>query len=129
MNALELSNISPNLKDCLNLALGKPREESFIFHAHLLTTHLFSAKKQNAGVPGTYSVSGDAVRIVMFRPNVQVIKSKQRPRKIVVQGEDGKHYAFLLKGHEDLRQDERAMQVSIVTSLLFICLFPNKYAM
>jgi hypothetical protein len=26
-------------------------------------------------------------------------------------GEDGSMYHFLLKGHEDLRQDERAMQV------------------
>jgi FKBP12-rapamycin complex-associated protein len=28
-----------------------------------------------------------------------------------VYGEDGREFVFLLKGHEDLRQDERAMQV------------------
>ena len=27
-----------------------------------------------------------------------------------MQGSDGKSYMFLLKGHEDLRQDERVMQ-------------------
>jgi hypothetical protein len=40
-----------------------------------------------------------------------VITSKQRPRKLTIHGSDGKDYAFLLKGHEDLRQDERVMQV------------------
>lgn len=40
-----------------------------------------------------------------------MIPSKQRPRKISMQGEDGRDYAFLLKGHEDLRQDERVMQL------------------
>jgi len=40
-----------------------------------------------------------------------VITSKQRPRKLSIHGEDGHVYVFLLKGHEDLRQDERAMQL------------------
>ena len=34
-------------------------------------------------------------------------------------GSNGKEYQFLLKGHEDLRQDERVMQLfSLVNSLL-----------
>lgn len=34
-------------------------------------------------------------------------------------GSDGKEYQFLLKGHEDLRQDERVMQLfGLVNSLL-----------
>ena len=40
----------------------------------------------------------------------QVITSKQRPRKLTIVGGDGRKYMFLLKGHEDLRQDERVMQ-------------------
>jgi FKBP12-rapamycin complex-associated protein len=43
-----------------------------------------------------------------------VITSKQRPRRLTIQGDDGENYDFLLKGHEDLRQDERVMQVSIL---------------
>eukprot|EP00955_Chlamydomonas_euryale_P023401 247166-Chlamydomonas_euryale.AAC.1 len=42
---------------------------------------------------------------------MQVISSKQRPRKLTICGSDGAEYMFLLKGHEDLRQDERVMQV------------------
>ena len=50
---------------------------------------------------------------------VQVIISKQRPRKLSIRGSNGRTYPFLLKGHEDLRQDERVMQFfSLVNSLL-----------
>ena len=50
---------------------------------------------------------------------MSVIVSKQRPRKISLHGDDGVEYNFLLKGHEDLRQDERVMQLfGLVNSLL-----------
>ncbi|CAF1384136.1 unnamed protein product [Rotaria sordida] len=42
---------------------------------------------------------------------VLVITSKQRPRKISIKDSDGYEYVFLLKGYEDLRQDERVMQL------------------
>jgi phosphatidylinositol kinase/protein kinase (PI-3 family) len=49
----------------------------------------------------------------------QVITSKQRPRRLCVRGSNGKDYMFLLKGHEDLRQDERVMQLfGLVNTLL-----------
>lgn len=36
-------------------------------------------------------------------------------------GSDGKEYMFLLKGHEDIRQDERVMQLfGLVNTLLSI---------
>ena len=34
-------------------------------------------------------------------------------------GDDGREYVFLLKGHEDIRQDERVMQLfGLVNTLL-----------
>jgi FKBP12-rapamycin complex-associated protein len=49
----------------------------------------------------------------------QVISSKQRPRKLTIYGSDGAEYMFLLKGHEDLRQDERVMQLfGLVNTML-----------
>jgi FKBP12-rapamycin complex-associated protein len=90
---LELHNCSPALLHCRDLDLG---------------------------VPGTYAVSGSAVRIRNFGPNVAIIRSKQRPRKIKIYGDDGREFVFLLKGHEDLRQDERAMQLfGLVNALLY----------
>eukprot|EP01033_Poteriospumella_lacustris_P010144 gene10144-7234_t len=81
---------------------------------------LFAANDLDIGVPGTYQVNGSAVRIKSFNPVVMIIRSKQRPRKIRIMGEDGQEYVFLLKGHEDLRQDERAMQLfGLVNALLY----------
>ena len=89
--SLDLPNVSPLLLSCTNM---------------------------NLGVPGSYSVDGTAVRIKGFGHQVQVIRSKQRPRKVRIIGEDGNDYMFLLKGHEDLRQDERVMQVFGLTNAL-----------
>jgi serine/threonine-protein kinase mTOR len=92
LTKLELTNCSPALSHAHNLELG---------------------------IPGSYRVDGSYVKIESFVPNVQVITSKQRPRKITLRGSDGKDYVFLLKGHEDLRQDERVMQLfGLVNALL-----------
>lgn len=81
---------------------------------------LLSARDMNLGVPGTYTVSGHTVRISRFVSTVVIIRSKQRPRRIRIIGEDGSEFVFLLKGHEDLRQDERAMQLfGLVNALLY----------
>lgn len=71
-------------------------------------------------VPGTYAPFQDEqVCIQRIIPEIQVIKSKQRPRKLTIEGSDGHDYVFLLKGHEDLRQDERVMQLfGLVNTLM-----------
>jgi FKBP12-rapamycin complex-associated protein len=58
-----------------------------------------------------YETAAPIVKIAGFSPQLVVITSKQRPRRLTIHGEDGENYDFLLKGHEDLRQDERVMQV------------------
>ena len=80
---------------------------------------LYRARSLELGVPGTYRVDGSYVKIDKFISNINVITSKQRPRKITLRGSDGNDYMFLLKGHEDLRQDERVMQLfGLVNALL-----------
>ncbi len=80
---------------------------------------LHNARNLELGVPGSYRVDGSYVKIQRFITNVQVITTKQRPRKIIIRGNDGKDYVCLLKGHEDLRQDERVMQLfGLVNALL-----------
>jgi FKBP12-rapamycin complex-associated protein len=80
---------------------------------------LLQAHSLELGVPGSYRVNGTYVKIEKFIPSVQVIASKQRPRKLTIRGGDGKDYVFLLKGHEDLRQDERVMQLFGLVNALF----------
>jgi phosphatidylinositol kinase/protein kinase (PI-3 family) len=93
INALDLTTCAPQLHAAVNLDIG---------------------------VPGTYQVNGNAVRIKNFLQTIAIIRSKQRPRKLRIVGEDGQEFVFLLKGHEDLRQDERAMQLfGLVNALLY----------
>jgi FKBP12-rapamycin complex-associated protein len=91
LTELELQHVAPQLLNARNLALA---------------------------VPGTYMVGRPVVRINSFKPTVAVITSKQRPRKVYIHGDDGKEYVFLLKGHEDLRQDERVMQLFGLVNVL-----------
>ena len=80
---------------------------------------LFKVLDFEVAVPGQYKAGQEPVRISRFNPVMEVIPSKQRPRKLVIVGSDGLDYKFLLKGHEDLRQDERVMQLfGLVNTLL-----------
>ncbi|KAH9825549.1 TOR1 phosphatidylinositol 3-kinase [Teratosphaeria destructans] len=90
--SLELQYVSPELKNAHDLELV---------------------------VPGTYVSGKPIVRIQSFDPVATVISSKQRPRKLALRGSDGNKYDYLLKGHEDIRQDERVMQLfGLVNTLL-----------
>ncbi|KAL1495778.1 hypothetical protein AB1Y20_016640 [Prymnesium parvum] len=92
LNVLELQHVSPKLLEARDLELA---------------------------VPGTYYAGAKVVCIGFFARSMAVIASKQRPRKLTIHGSDGGEHAFLLKGHEDLRQDERVMQLfGLVNTLL-----------
>ena len=81
---------------------------------------LFLARDLHLVVPGTYH-RGSTTLVCMssFAPTLAVINSKQRPRRLTLTGSDGKDYQYLLKAHEDLRQDERVMQFfGLVNTLL-----------
>lgn len=89
---LELSTSSPKLLSCYDLELA---------------------------VPSTYEPNKPIIRISSIFPNIFVMKSKQRPRKLIIIGNNGNEFVFLLKGNEDLRQDERVMQLfKLINSLL-----------
>ena len=92
LSNLELTYVSPKLKNVSDLELA---------------------------VPGTYRSGKPIVRIMSFEPVSTVIQSKQRPRKLSLKGSDGISYTYALKGHEDIRQDERVMQLfGLVNTLL-----------
>ncbi|EEB07626.1 phosphatidylinositol kinase Tor2 [Schizosaccharomyces japonicus yFS275] len=72
---------------------------------------LLHAHNLELAVPGTYVSGKPIIKIMSFMPTFTVITSKQRPRRFTIKGSDGKDYQYLLKGHEDIRQDERVMQL------------------
>eukprot|EP01061_Rhynchopus_euleeides_P015097 TRINITY_DN25909_c0_g1_i1.p1 TRINITY_DN25909_c0_g1~~TRINITY_DN25909_c0_g1_i1.p1 ORF type:complete len:1763 (+),score=695.63 TRINITY_DN25909_c0_g1_i1:221-5290(+) len=79
---------------------------------------LYRARDLDIIVPGLPH-SRTAIRIQSFNPRMVVMVSKQRPRRITISGSDGTEYRFLLKGHEDLRLDERVMQLFGLVNALF----------
>lgn len=92
LSSLDLKYVSPKLKDSVNLDLA---------------------------VPGTYQSGRPVIRIVSFDPILHVLQTKKRPRRMTLKGSDGSSYMYALKGHEDIRQDERVMQLfGLVNTLL-----------
>jgi len=84
-----------------------------------VSPRLLNARDLDLAVPGSYHTGRPVVKIVNFDPTLTVISSKQRPRKLTMNGSDGNSYQYLLKGHEDIRQDERVMQLfGLVNTLL-----------
>ncbi|CAH0400987.1 unnamed protein product [Chilo suppressalis] len=84
-----------------------------------VSRRLHTCRDFELAVPGSYVPNEKVIRISHIHSHLQVIKSKQRPRRLTIHGSDGKQYMFLLKGHEDLRQDERVMQLfGLVNTLL-----------
>ena len=70
--------------------------------------------QSEVSMPGIYRSDDTIIKITGFNKNLLILNSKQHPRKITMYGSDGKDHIFLLKGHEDLRQDERAMQLFVL---------------
>ena len=86
-----------------------------------ISPELFKFRESEIEIPGldqSYG-TGELVKIASFSPKLSVLNSKQHPRRIVIYGSDEKEYPFLLKGHEDIRQDERVMQLfGLINTLL-----------
>ncbi|KAF8201037.1 atypical/PIKK/FRAP protein kinase [Mycena galopus ATCC 62051] len=86
-----------------------------------VSPELLNVRNLDLAVPGTYQSGREVVYIANFAPRLTVVSSKQRPRRMALKGSDGRDYQYLLKGHEDLRQDERVMQLfSLVNTLLSV---------
>ncbi|KAJ6619840.1 atypical/PIKK/FRAP protein kinase [Mycena sp. CBHHK59/15] len=86
-----------------------------------VSPRLLKARDLELAVPGTYRSGHEVIQIQRFSPKLTVIASKQRPRRLCLTGSDGRDYQYVLKGHEDLRQDERVMQLfSLVNTLLSV---------
>lgn len=90
-----------------------------VIELQYVSPKLMAVRDLELAVPGTYQSGKPVIGIGSVRPTFNVITSKQRPRRFTMLGRDGKEYTFLLKGHEDLRQDERVMQLfGLVNTLL-----------
>ncbi|KAF9190501.1 phosphatidylinositol kinase- protein kinase tor1 [Haplosporangium sp. Z 767] len=84
-----------------------------------VSPQLQNARDLELAIPGTYRSGAPIIKISSFHQTLTVMGSKQKPRRLSMKGSDGRDYEYLLKGHEDLRQDERVMQLfGLVNTLL-----------
>ena len=98
LTTLELQFVSPQLLEARSLDIAVPG--TYTSKLLIIALHCFL---------GTYKSGEPVIKIESFNSTLTVISSKQRPRKLTIKGSDGKDYHYLLKGHEDLRQDERGI--------------------
>lgn len=112
-------NAAWDLYSSIHRTLTKTIPQDKILNLQYISPALLEAHDLELAIPGTYQAGEEIVRIASFDPILSVIISKQRPRRLGMKGSDGSEYMFLLKGHEDLRQDERVMQLfGLVNTLL-----------
>ncbi|KAJ1565616.1 hypothetical protein HK096_001352, partial [Nowakowskiella sp. JEL0078] len=67
-------------------------------------------------IPGQYGGSSrpnpmNHAYIASFHPQILIMSSIRRPKRLTVIGTDEKEYMFLVKGGEDLRLDQRVQQI------------------
>ncbi|KAF8580984.1 kinase-like protein [Ramaria rubella] len=116
-----LGNLSRRLSAFLPEIQASTRERSSKnFDLHSVSPILFHAVNMELAVPGRYFrmylPEGTVITISSFKHDIPTIKTKQRPRRLFLLGSNGQQFVYLLKGREDLRQDERV--ISLVNTLL-----------
>eukprot|EP00796_Vickermania_ingenoplastis_P004432 gene4432-3231_t len=101
----------------INDQLKRTRTLSMQFHS----PKLFEASDLEFCLPDANLLKGRALsRISRFHPLMVIIASKQRPKRLSLTTSDGRKQRFLLKGREDLRLDERVMQLFLLTNILML---------
>ena len=63
-----------------------------------VSTKLLEAKDLQLAIPGSYEPNMPMTKIKSIAPEIDILTSKQKPRKIVINGSDGVRYQYLLKG-------------------------------
>ena len=99
--------------------IGSKYQSVQFYELRNVAPKLLGSENLKIAVPGTFRCGRKITRIAKFSQVLPVYSSKQHPRKLCMMGDDGREYVFLLKGHEDTRQDERVMQLfGLVNTLI-----------
>uniref|UniRef100_A0A6I8P9D2 DNA-dependent protein kinase catalytic subunit n=1 Tax=Ornithorhynchus anatinus TaxID=9258 RepID=A0A6I8P9D2_ORNAN len=74
-------------------------------------------------IPGQYDGKGKPLpeyhaKITGFDERVKVMASIRKPKRIIIRGHDEREYPFLVKGGEDLRQDQRIEQLLDIMNII-----------
>ena len=107
MSTISLEYISPKLSNICENQVGLPGY-FFLNKLNKERKPLIIGKTRNIF---SFENEDKPVFLKKMDKYLYVLNTKQRPRKLSFIGTDNKEYKYLLKSHEDLRQDERIIQV------------------
>ena len=83
-----------------------------------ISPRLYNFKNSNIIMPNVLNSVNQMIYIKRMGNSLRLFNTKQHPRQMTMIGTDNKEYMFLLKGHEDLRQDERVMQLFDLVNII-----------
>ena len=83
-----------------------------------ISPRLYNFKNSNIIMPNVLNSVNQMIYIKRMGNTLRLFNTKQHPRQMTMIGTDNKEYMFLLKGHEDLRQDERVMQLFDLVNII-----------
>ena len=107
-----------------------------IISLEYISPKLYDFQESNIALPGTFSLnnneiikgnkneikkiynSNNIIKIKKIGKWLNIFNTKQNPRQMTMLGTNNKEYKLLLKGHEDLRQDERVMQLFDLVNII-----------
>ncbi|CAC9541881.1 phosphatidylinositol 3-kinase (tor2)-like protein [Leishmania infantum JPCM5] len=99
--------------------IDKQIKSSDTLQLQFCSPKLFEARNLSIGIPDARPVREESVaKVNRFQKDIIVIASKQRPKRIGIITAEGRLQKFLLKGREDLRLDERVMQLFSLVNIL-----------
>lgn len=95
------------------------RRSAFMLKMRDISPILAAFENTAISMPGIQLPKGaPSVFINSVDDTVVILPTKTKPKKLIFHGSDGKRYAYLFKGLEDLHLDERIMQFLSIANLM-----------
>ncbi|XP_049710414.1 DNA-dependent protein kinase catalytic subunit isoform X1 [Elephas maximus indicus] len=121
MRLSDFNNITASLLSKMSEASKTPRNLSEC--SPWMSNFKSEFLRNELEIPGQYDGKGKPLpeyhaRITGFDERVKVMPSLRKPKRIVIRGHDEREYPFLVKGGEDLRQDQRIEQLFEVMNVV-----------
>ncbi|KAK2522227.1 Prkdc [Columba guinea] len=121
MNASDFDAIATSLLSKMNKTHKEPR--NLKEYSPWMSEFRAEFLRNELEVPGQYDGKGKPLpeyhaKISGFDERISVMESLRKPKRITIRGSDEQEYPFLVKGGEDLRQDQRIEQLFDVMNII-----------
>ncbi|XP_033988441.1 DNA-dependent protein kinase catalytic subunit isoform X2 [Trematomus bernacchii] len=114
----QVDNLASSMRQFPNDPPGNLKE-----YSPLLSGFKADSFNNELEIPGQYDGRSKPLpeyhaKITGFDERVKVMSSLRHPKRLIIRGDDERDHPFLVKGGEDLRQDQRIEQLFVVMNIL-----------